>query len=88
MQVPAFAGTDDHISTLAGFIVCIITLAAYCIFQVGNRDAVYTWKLPRATVVCAVHAQALLSDRVSTPLACCHTRVRKYSFRVGSTMPI
>ena len=34
LQVPAFAGTDDHISTLAGCIVCLVTLAAYCIFQV------------------------------------------------------
>ncbi|CAL5223152.1 g5620 [Coccomyxa viridis] len=38
IQIPAFAGTSDHISTLAGCIVCLVCLAAYCVFQVAYPE--------------------------------------------------
>lgn len=35
-QVPAFLGNkEDYMASLIGSIVCLITLCAYCIFQVG-----------------------------------------------------
>lgn len=33
-QVPAFLGQKEGIAALIGAIVCLITLVAYCVFQV------------------------------------------------------
>jgi hypothetical protein len=33
-QVPAFLGQKEGIATLIGAIICLVTLVAYCVFQV------------------------------------------------------
>lgn len=38
-QVPAFLGNkEDYMASLIGSIVCLITLCAYCVFQVGAES--------------------------------------------------
>lgn len=47
-QVPAFLGYKTaQAASLAGVIVCLLTLAAYCVFQVG-------WP-PMASLALAIH---------------------------------
>ena len=74
LQVPAFAGTDDHISTLAGCIVCLVTLAAYCIFQVGlclSLLGLVSWQMSCQTTVCDLETPTLLAVFLGMSTACC-----------------
>jgi hypothetical protein len=37
VQVPAFLGNkEDYVASLIGAIVCLVTLIAYCVFQVDH----------------------------------------------------